>query len=710
MRQINILDSGKRIIRASCLFCFSFLILFSHPSLSAQQTAGEIFQEALYLEEAEGDLGKAIELYRKILKQFPEERGVGVKAQLHIGLCYEKLGLKEAQEAFEKVVENFPEREEEVKIARQRLARLLKAKPVIEDTTTELTMQKVFTGINRDFLGTPSPDGRYLSTVDRTTGDLAIKEIPSGKLQRLTHKGTWAESKECAYLSIWSPDGKKVAYSWMNDKGFMDLRIIGLGESEPLILYRNKDHFMIQPADWSQDGKYILVGLGEKQRVTQLATISVPEGTVQILKEGRVYPGFYLPNSQAMIYSFVSEASRSGERDIAVLPAGGGEPILLVDHPAHDIPLAWDVHGQRFLFMSNRTGNMDLWALEMKENQPQGKPYLLKKNMGSIVPLGFTDHGDLYYVQYTGMNDVYTAALDPKTRSLSTPAERATKLFIGANRSPVFSPDGESLAYISERSFGTGRFPTPVICIQSLASGETRELVPELEYMHYIRWWAGGKKFIAHGFDKKGRTGLFSIDIQTGEIDLLLGCQQEEYIPELDVFPDGQRIVYKMWEQGKGGEGHRMSIRILDIQGGKDEEIYRRENAFQTHYVALSFDGKWIAFDDRVPLRTLNVIQSAGGEAAELWRMKSGESIVSLAWRPGSQDLFFVKPADPNELWRMSLEDKEPQKIDLSMRGMRELQFHSDGKRMAFYAGYLEAEVWVMENLLRLERSEKVFK
>lgn len=153
-----------------------------------------------------------------------------------------------------------------------------------------------------------------------------------------------------------------------------------------------------------------------------------------------------------------------------------------------------------------------------------------------------------------------------------------------------------------------------------------------------------------------------------------------------------------------------MSIRILDIQGGKDEEIYRRENAFQTHYVALSFDGKWIAFDDRVPLRTLNVIQSAGGEAAELWRMKSGESIVSLAWRPGSQDLFFVKPADPNELWRMSLEDKEPQKIDLSMRGMRELQFHSDGKRMAFYAGYLEAEVWVMENLLRLERSEKVFK
>jgi hypothetical protein len=44
------------------------------------------------------------------------------------------------------------------------------------------------------------------------------------------------------------------------------------------------------------------------------------------------------------------------------------------------------------------------------------------------------------------------------------------------------------------------------------------------------------------------------------------------------------------------------------------------------------------------------------------------------------------------------------------MRNMKELRFHPDGKRIAFYAGYVEAEVWVMENLFRLERGEKVFK
>jgi Tol biopolymer transport system component len=708
MMQVKKLAICKRILLAFFVSYLSFLILNAHSS--AQQTAGELFQEALYWEEAEGDLEKAIELYQKILEQFPEEREVAVKAQLHIGLCYEKFGMKEAQQAFEKVIQNFPDQEEEVKIARQRLARLLKAKAMIEDKKTGLTMQKVFTGVNRDFVGTPSPDGRYLSTVDWETGDLAIKEIPSGKLHRLTHKRNWVESQEYAFNSIWSPDGKKLAYSWMNEERFFELRVIGLDGLELQVLFRNKDYFYVEPSDWSPDGKYILTGLGAKQRITQIATISVQDGTVRILKENRVTPRFYLPDGNTIVYSFVSESPDSRGSDIAMLPAEGGEQVILVEHPAHDIPLGWDSHGERLLFMSDRTGNMDIWALEVKKGRPQGKPYLLKKDIGRIAALGFTDDEDLYYVHYAGMNDVYTAELDLETNSLSTSPVRATKLFVGANRSPDFSLDGKSLAYISDRSSGPGRFTTPVICIQSLESDETHEFVPELDYMYYIRWSADGKNFYSHGFDGKGRTGLFSIDSQTGELDLLLDCKEEEYIPELDVFPDGMRIVYKMWEQKKEGEGYVMSIRIRDIQSGEEEVIYRHENASQTSHVALSSDSQWIAFDDRVRYPTLNVISAIGGEAEEICRMEFGELITALDWRPGSQEIFFIKSSKPSRMWRVNLEDKEPQKTEFLMRNMKELRFHPDGKRIAFYAGYVEAEVWVMENLFRLERGEKVFK
>ena len=712
MKKKVTLDSTRRIFFALVVLSLSLLVLFTN--LSSQQTAGELFQEALYQEEAEGDLEKAIGLYKKILEQFPEEREIAVKAQLHIGLCYEKLGLKEAQEAFEKVVENFPEQEEEVKIARQKLSRLLKAKAVIEEEEKELTMKKIFTDAPRNLIvGTPSPDGRYLSTVDWTTGDLAIKEIPSGKIHRLTHKGTWAESTEYAHVSIWSPDGKKLAYSWMNEEEFFELRIIGLDGSEPRILYGNREKFSVQPFDWSHDGKYILAGLGEKQRITQIAVISVLDGSVQILKEGLIGSGFYLPDGNFIVYDFVSLAQESRGSDISLLTVQGGKEIPLVKHPAHDFSLCWDPHGERLLFLSDRTGNMDVWALEMKESRPQGKPYLLKKNMGKITPLGFTENGDLYYAIYTSMNDVYTASLDLEKNSLLAPPKRAEELFMGANSSPDFSPDGKYLAYISRRTYGPGRFEPQAICILSLVSGEKRELFPDLENMRFIRWSADGKNFFSYGFDKKGRTGLFFIDALTGETDYILMCKPiGEVIMELDVFPDGRRIVYKKYERGKAGTGSIMSIRVRDIQSGKEEEIYHKENASESHYVALSSDGKWIAFDDRVPQRTLYVIKATGGEPIEVYRTISGETFTSFDWRPETREIFFTKGISrkPNQLWRVNLDGGEPQRIDLSMRRLRELRFHPDGKRIAFSAGYIEVELWVMENLLLLKGSEKVFK
>ena len=706
MTERTTLDGTKRVFLV--FFLLSLGLLLAFHNVFSQQTAGELFQEALYIEEAEGDLEKAIELYKKILEQFPEDRKVAVKAQLHIGLCYEKLGLNEAQEAFERVVGNFPEQEEEVKIAQQKLSRLLNAKAVIEDKEKELTMKKVFTVAPRDLVGTPSPDGRYLSTVDWTTGDLAIKEIPSGKMLRLTHMSTeWAEY---ALISIWSPDGKKLAYSWMNKENYLELHIISLDGSDIQVLYRNRENFYVEPFDWSPDGKYILVGIGEKQRATQLAAISVLDGFVQILKEGLIDSGLYSADGNCIIYEFVSMTQESRGSDISLLPTQGGEEILLVEHPAHDFSLCWDKEGERFLFLSDRTGNMDVWALEMKENRPQGTPYLFKKNIGRITPLGFTEDGDLYYAIYTSMNDVYTASLDLENNSLSTQPKRTEELFMGANGSPDFSLDGKYLAYISKRTFGPGRFEPQVICILSLESGEKRELFPDLENMRFIRWSADGKNFFSYGFDKEGRKGLYSIDTQTGETVFIL--KGTEFIPELDVFPDGKRIVYKKFERGKAGTGNIMSIRVRDIQRGEEEEIYHKENASETHYVALSSDGKWAAFDDRDQNRVLKVIETKGGELRELYRMKPGETFTSFDWRPETREIFFTKgiSGKPNQLWSVNAERGEPQRIDLSMRRLRQLRFHPDGERFAFSAGYIEAEVWVMENLLLLEKGKEIFK
>ena len=56
-----------------------------------------------------------------------------------------------------------------------------------------------------DTTGGPSPDGRYLSFVDWETGDLAVRDLKTGKNRRLTNKGSWSESTEYAYFPTISP-------------------------------------------------------------------------------------------------------------------------------------------------------------------------------------------------------------------------------------------------------------------------------------------------------------------------------------------------------------------------------------------------------------------------------------------------------------------------------------------------------------------------
>src|SRR5207302_853880 len=102
-----------------------------------------------------------------------------------------------------------------------------------------------------DFSGAPSPDGKYLSYVDWDTGDLAIRELATGKNRRLTNKGSWKDSEEYAYESIWSPDGRQIAYTWYNKENKSDLRTIRLDGSEPRVLYANEEATYVRPTDWS---------------------------------------------------------------------------------------------------------------------------------------------------------------------------------------------------------------------------------------------------------------------------------------------------------------------------------------------------------------------------------------------------------------------------------------------------------------------------
>jgi Tol biopolymer transport system component/TolA-binding protein len=98
------------------------LVLGSYNSYA--QTAEELLPKAIQLEEVKGDLDEALKTYQLILNKYPDNREVCAEAMLHLGICYEKLGLDQARQTYRDVISKYSEQPDKVAMARDRISRL----------------------------------------------------------------------------------------------------------------------------------------------------------------------------------------------------------------------------------------------------------------------------------------------------------------------------------------------------------------------------------------------------------------------------------------------------------------------------------------------------------------------------------------------------------------------------------------------------------
>ncbi len=143
-----------------------------------------------------------------------------------------------------------------------------------------MVIRRVWDVTDLDIEGNVSRDGRHLFFGDPVTGDLAVRDLVTGKNRRLTKNQAAGQSSSNAVIS---PDGKRVAYGWHVGPGSMDLRLIGFDGSQPRVLYRHEEVFDIEPVGWSPDGKQILAQFKRKDRTRQIVWVSVADGSVRVL-------------------------------------------------------------------------------------------------------------------------------------------------------------------------------------------------------------------------------------------------------------------------------------------------------------------------------------------------------------------------------------------------------------------------------------------
>jgi len=591
---------------------------------------------------------------------------------------------------------------------------LLLAAPLLFAQAKEFKIVRIWSGSGVDYEGAPTSDGRYISFVDWETGDLALRDLSTGEKRRLTNKGTWFESIEFALFSKWSPDDNRLVYNWFNKDFHFDLRIFDMESSKEQILYQNKEVTWIDPHNWTSDGKHVLAMLSPEEQKNQIVLGNVADGSLKVIKTlGRDYPEGrmnFSPDRKYIAYDAPQEAD-SPDHDIYLLSSDGKSEFPLVEYPAHDWLLGWTPGGEWILFSSDRTGTQDIWAIRIANGKPQGEPVMIKRYMGEIWPMGFTKKGTFYYGQSPSVTDAYIIKIDLEKGKILSPPKKVSQRFIGSNRYPEWSPDGKYIAYVSQRIRGPARVGSRVLCIRSLETGKVRELTPRLKNFGRLRWSPDGRSILVSGVDEKEKRGFFTIDVQTGDVSLVLERKPDTNITLCGWSPDGKKIFYTL-NNTKGEMFFR--IILFDLETKKEKEIFSTPAQVEVITRAvLSPDGQMLAyatFDQEKQTSILKTIPAVGGETRDLHVLKAPQGFRSIAWAADSQGILFSKSLSDKleeqkcELWRIPVDGGEAQNLGLSMDQLVIMGINPDGKHMAYTSGRGSAEVWVMENFLPEEK------
>jgi Tol biopolymer transport system component len=682
-----------------CILGFLFLV----NGLSSQQTAAELYEKALYLEEAQGDLQKAIGMYEKILAQDPGDREVAAKAQLHIGLCYEKLGQEQAQAAYQKVVEHYPDQTEAVSMAKEKLLILQKAQVPAETGEGEFRIRRVFPF---GTFGSPSLDGKFFSCRE-DSGDLAIIDIATGKKRSLTNSASWDKGDFVSTSKI-SPDNGQVAYAWCQNYADLILKIANLDGSGVRVLHpgkmepREKSEYF-WPYDWTPDGQEIL-GILIKGKAAQINFVSTRDGSFRPI--GGIYELGIIPqevidlspDGRWIAYDcFQDEDAR--KYDIILMSADGSREIPLVKHSASDCLLGWTPDGNSVLFASDRSGSWDAWIIPVKDGKAWGESILVKRNFGQVggptgvSPLGFTRDGSFYYEVSSWMEEVHTATLDLEKAAILTPAQKVAQRFEGTNGYADWSPDGKYLAFSSRRGSNLS-----ALCLVSVDTGEQKDIFPpELKTFVRVNWHPDGKSVVVVG------GGIHRIDIKSGKASPIVTEGRGFHSPRCT--PDGRFVFY----ENDSFQDNIFRVMRVDLETKEKKEIYRSTQ--QIIRMDISPDGQSLAFLEPADW-TLKVIPLEGGDPRVVYHFREDEWATSVAWSPDGKYLFFSKNSKGEgklkiELWRIASEGGEPVKFPLVADGMENLRIHPDGKRISFNTATHQRETWVMENFLPETKAPK---
>ncbi len=347
---------------------------------------------------------------------------------------------------------------------------------------------------------------------------------------------------------------------------------------------------------------------------------------------------------------------------------------------------------KEFLFISDRSGTWDLWAIPVDNGKPSGPVKRIYTDIGEVGSVGFAQNGDCFVGYARRITNTLIAPIDPETGKID---EKSGQALLGSPWTVGWSPDGRFLTYGNN--------------IRDLKTGEERKFAENLVFTHPIRWSPDGNSVLVIGRGKgKLKTegyewGLYSVDIKSGQIKQVILLSDYKYntpgddalaLSDVEWSSDGKSIFFLFFKD-----------RLIkhDLATGEDKILYTHSN-FGRFVMSLSPDGKNLLLATESPEEKksrLFTIPAEGGKEKMLCTAQEVGKFYWAEWSPDGEYVYFAERKDGTGLWRVPAEGGIPQKTWQSKNPARILGLHPDGKHVALSFSESTTEVKVIKNLVQ---------
>jgi Tol biopolymer transport system component len=629
------------------------------------QSGHELFQQALSKERAEGKLPEAIALYQRVVEVASSDHALAARALLQLGRCYEQLGNTEARGAYERLIARYPDQADLVAQAKTRLAALVPTPP--SGTPVSMSLQPLPDVNKVGPLLSVSRDGTKAIVWDFSKGqNLALYDFQKKQTRLVTDLdwlGAWTDG-----VAVWSPDAQRLAYLLgMPRNEAWELRITTLDGRSSLVHRAELDQ-PVRPVGWTPDGRTLLVVMARPDKTVAIGTLPATGGPFTPLRSlGWSYDrGHFLSTPQlASDGRFIAYLEgETGQRDVHVVSLDGREAYRITNHPGDDFMPIWSPDSRHLAFMSDRLGSVSLWTVEVKDGKPVGQPARLKDGMQSARLFDWTDRG-IFYDQLTDTRDLYTVPVDP-VEGRPTGAPRLIPYSrTGRNFSPVWSPDGERLAFVSSAATEQNR---RYVVVMSPDGREAREfLIPTTRWLNPLypsdlRWFGDGRGLGFSGQHDRGGPAVFRLLLESGQWDTIpLG--PGSYRTSIEWNRDGSAFYFARAQADAG---------IFERAVNSDAErlIYRSAPFTQTYALEFSPDRKWLAFQSETPpgIDRILVVDIATGETRTvLERHESTDpsQLTLMGWTPSGDLLVRRRSKAGSQFQVVSTNGGNPRPIEI---------------------------------------------